>query len=322
MRIAWLLGMIALIGSVNFAVLEAVQTILRSDRPFSDPMSTYVTGPHGWVQTMAFAALALGSAALCIGLGSTPQSSSRWHNARGLVGVWALGVSLAAVFPFDPDASGSATSTVHSAASLVSFVAVLAAMFVFASASRTVPLWSSLSRLSAALTYVAAASLAIASATQGSLIFGVAQRTFLGAVVVWLAVAGVHLSRAAMPGVKIDSLRQAFEAFNRGDESRLEDLLDPQVEWHGIAGVGVEPCQDRNDVVANLRNHVKAGFQLEILELIPTGANLVVGFRPAPTAPVPAGSRIYTVFRVRAGKVIHIQGYDRVDEALADAGSL
>jgi hypothetical protein len=129
-------------------------------------------------------------------------------------------VSLAAVFPFDPNATDSATSTVHSTASLVSFVAILAAMFVFTAASRTVPLWSSFSRLSAALAYTAAASLAIASATQGSLTFGVAQRTFLGAVVVWLAAAGVCLSRSGMPEVRIDSLCQAFEAFNHGDVSR------------------------------------------------------------------------------------------------------
>jgi hypothetical protein len=94
------------------------------------------------------------------------------------------------------------------------------------------------------------------------------------------------------------------------------------MEWHGVAGAGFEPCRDRNDVVANLHRHINAGFRLEELELISAGANLVVGFRPPPAAPAPAGSRFYNVFHVRAGRVIRIQDYERREEALADVGSL
>jgi hypothetical protein len=174
-------------------MLETAQSVLRADRGFSEPMSDYAVGSYGSVQTVAFVVLALGSAAVCAGLSSSRQRPPSWKISRILIGVWSLGVSLAAVFRVDVDGSSSAAGQVHGAASGLSFVAILAALFFFTDASRQTADWQSFSRLSSALAGTATGAFVVAAATQPSIAFGIAQRVFLGAVVVWIVAIGARL---------------------------------------------------------------------------------------------------------------------------------
>jgi uncharacterized protein DUF998 len=187
------LAVAAMLGPATFGMLEAAQSILRADRSFAEPMSAYAVGPYGSVQAVAFVVLALGSAAVCAGLGSPRQRPPNWQISRLLIGVWSLGVSLAAVFRVDVDGSSSAAGQVHGAVSGLSFVAILAAMFFFTDAARQVANWQSFSRLSSALAGAATVAFVVAAATRPSIAFGVAQRVFLGAVVAWIVAIGARL---------------------------------------------------------------------------------------------------------------------------------
>lgn len=162
------LAIAAVLGPLTFAMLEAAESVLRADRSFAEPMSDYAVGPYGFVQTVAFVVLALGSAAVCAGLRSPRQRPPNWQIARVLIGVWSLGVSLAAVFRVDVNGSGSAAGQVHGAASGLSFLAILAAMFVFTNAARQAAGWRSFSRLSFGLAGTAIVAFVVAAATQPS----------------------------------------------------------------------------------------------------------------------------------------------------------
>ncbi len=187
------LAVAAMLGAAAFGMLEAAQSLLRADRSFAEPMSAYAVGPYGSVQTVAFVILALGSAAVCAGLSSPRRRPPDWQMSRVLIGVWSFGVSLAAVFRVDVDGSSSSAGQVHGAASMLSFVAILTAMFFFTGAARQVADWRSFGRLSSALAGTATVAFVVAAATQPSIAFGVAQRVFLGAVVVWIVAIGARL---------------------------------------------------------------------------------------------------------------------------------
>ncbi len=314
-----LLSVSAIAGPALFAVLETVQSVFRSDRSFADPMSVYATGGYGFAQTIAFAALAFGSGALCLGLGYVLQPPTGWRAGRILLGLWSVGVLLAAVFPIDVGQSTSWTGTIHQVASFVSFTTILGAMFVLANAAYDVRGWSSFGRLSSFVAPVAAVSFLVAGATQHSIAFGVAQRLFLVAVVVWIGVAGTRL-RSIGWASGVDNVRRALEVFNAGDLVGLATVLDPDVQWFPLAGTAIEACHNKKRVLATMRAHFEDGFRLADLEFIDAREQLVVGFRPPASAPGEAGSRFYNVFRLRHGTVIRIDDYAQRDEALLAAG--
>jgi ketosteroid isomerase-like protein len=116
----------------------------------------------------------------------------------------------------------------------------------------------------------------------------------------------------------VDKLRKALIAFNDGDLADLIELLDPAVEWHCVDGFQIEPCHNRDEVVANLRGHFEGGFRLRDLEVTDTNRHMVVGFRSPPAVPS-ATDRFYNLFSVRDGTIVRIEDYDRKDRALEAA---
>jgi len=161
------LAVAAMLGAATFGVLEAIQSVARADHSFSEPMSVYATGPYGFVQTVAFLVLAVGSAAVCAAISLPHPRPPDWQVARGLIVVWSVGVSVAAAFRIN--GSGSTAAQVHAAASMLSFLTVLAAMFFFARATRQVPAWYSFGKVSSVLASVAALAFVVAGATQPSI---------------------------------------------------------------------------------------------------------------------------------------------------------
>lgn len=292
------------LGVASFGVLEAVQSVARADHSFAEPMSVYAVGPYGFVQTVAFLVLAVGSAAVCAALSSPYPRTADWQVARGLVAVWSVGVSLAAAFRID--GSGSTATRVHGAASMLSFLAVLAAMFLFTRATRQVPAWYSFGKVSSALTSVAAVAFVVAGATQPSIVFGVAQRGFLGAVVVWIVAIGARSYVLARDG-NVEKLRRALDAYNEGDLNPLAMLLDPAVSWHGTEGQGIRPCSDRAAVLDTMHFRFESGFRLDDVHLTDAGDQVIVEFHSPAMSSYTKNPRIYNVFTFAGQRVVHIQ---------------
>lgn len=71
----------------------------------------------------------------------------------------------------------------------------------------------------------------------------------------------------------------------------------------------VRPCRDRTAVLATMRHHLESGFQLEDVELVEAGNQVVIGFRLSDAASHARALRFYNVFAFDGGQVVHIQDY-------------
>jgi Protein of unknown function (DUF998) len=183
-----------IVGAAVFAVAAIAQPLYRRDRTFDDPYSSYAIGELGWVQTVAFVALGAGSLALATGLSPPPRAAAGWLPGRVLLGIWGGGVLLAAGFPL-ADGPVPASGQIHSAASLVAFLAITAASLTLSHAFTNTHRWAPFGRRSTWVARCLLAALLLATATQQSGWFGVTQRIFLAAVLVWLTTVANHLRR-------------------------------------------------------------------------------------------------------------------------------
>ena len=125
----------------------------------------------------------------------------------------------------------------------------------------------------------------------------------------------------------IDALRQAYEAFNRGDIPGCLKALDPDIEWiepaefvgggtyHGHAGVTQYLSQSRQ---------AWAEIHSEPEELIPIGDKVVV-FVHATVRPKGSDEirerRLADVYTIHEGKAVQMQAFIDRQEALKYAGT-
>ncbi len=126
----------------------------------------------------------------------------------------------------------------------------------------------------------------------------------------------------------VETVRVAFEAFNRGDQERMAELVDPEVEFHGTVG-GLEEGR-----VARGQSQIDETFEAEDLEaweerrlepeeFIDAGDSVVVlvhEYRRGRGSGVELESDTAIVIGLRDGRVVRIQGYMDRAAALEAAG--
>jgi hypothetical protein len=112
-------------------------------------------------------------------------------------------------------------------------------------------------------------------------------------------------------------MRAGLEAWQRGEVSALELLLDPAVEllwWEP----GEWDCRGRDAVLECLRERVATGVNGGELDIAEAGEDRLVVSRRAVVAEGPAaGLSPATVIALRDGKVVSMQRFQRRDDALA-----
>jgi ketosteroid isomerase-like protein len=112
-------------------------------------------------------------------------------------------------------------------------------------------------------------------------------------------------------------MRAGLEAWQRGDVSALEPLLDPAVEllwWEP----GEWDCRGRDAVLECLRERVATGVNAGELDLAAAGEDRLVVSRRGVVAEGPAaGLSPATVIVLRDGKVVSMQQFQSRDDALA-----
>jgi len=110
--------------------------------------------------------------------------------------------------------------------------------------------------------------------------------------------------------------RRTYEAALRGDLDAVREVLDPDVKWHGGDPTALGACRDREQALDFIAQAVRRGRIGELVELTEAGEKVVVIMRP----PVLAGQEpalTANVTTFRAGKVVEIVHYPRVEDALA-----
>jgi ketosteroid isomerase-like protein len=126
----------------------------------------------------------------------------------------------------------------------------------------------------------------------------------------------------------VTTVREAFEAFLRGDQEKTADLVDPEIEFHGTVG-GLQEGQ-----VAHGQSQIDEQFEevdleaweerrLEAEEYIDAGDNVVVllhEYRRGRGSGVELEAKTAVVVAVSGGRVVRIQGYMDRHAALEAAG--
>ena len=203
-RSAAFLALLAIVGMVYYLSSVVAAHLLRPDiDPVSEPVSNYAVGPYGFFVSIAIFSLGVGSLALALGLrlGIAPPGRSRVGLLLlALYGVGQLGVAL---FSIDAESAQTTTGLVHNIAGNISFFCFPPAVILLSMGMGKDRRWRSLKRLALALSLavLVGAILVLASANVvGG--FGIAQRLFLLATVLWMLLAAIRLrttSRGALP---------------------------------------------------------------------------------------------------------------------------
>jgi ketosteroid isomerase-like protein len=108
----------------------------------------------------------------------------------------------------------------------------------------------------------------------------------------------------------IEKARVGLEAWQRGDFTMLEAMLDPKVEllWWEAGGWD---CHGREAVMALLRERYEQGFARGKLDLIEAGNETVIAVTyPAQIGGSECPEETATVIRFRDGLAAHMQQYE------------
>jgi hypothetical protein len=165
-----------------------------------DNISELVLGRFGFIQTIAFVLAGLGTLALAYALWWLTPAKFGPRTATLLVTVYGLGAILSAIFPTDRIDSPadlwnqSTTGMIHIAIALVSFPAIILAMFILAWTLRRVTQWGSFSIWTALL---AVAALALFLMQGEGPRVGLMQRAMVTAISIWQILTALWLPMVA-----------------------------------------------------------------------------------------------------------------------------
>jgi hypothetical protein len=190
------LAMLAIVGQIVLLTSALLLPLVSEYGLVGDTISQLALGRFGWVQSVTFAIAGTGTLALAYAIRQLTVGTLGSRIGSLLVGVYGLGAFLVAFFPTDPVDSpgdpGSFTTTgmIDLIVSLVSFVAMVIAMFIFTRTFPRDPRWRSLSRW-IVLFPAAALSLLIVQ-SQGSWV-GVVQRLLVAVIAGWIIVVATRV---------------------------------------------------------------------------------------------------------------------------------
>ena len=197
---------LALIGAgstLAFPLLVVtLQVIQRRDySPMRQAMSELALGRDGWLMTVAFVALAVGSALLARLMHELTGS----RVATILLGVSAVLTAVSAFVHADGDtAKTTVHGQIHQGAGILTFIVILGAMFLVAPRLRAQPQWRRLGTITrvAAIAGVPAFFLV---PILGQANMGLAQRVLVGLLIGWNVLAQTYVHHALTSSARGDA---------------------------------------------------------------------------------------------------------------------
>jgi hypothetical protein len=192
---------LATIGTISVAYCAAVLAALHLLDPATDAIgrasSEYVLGPYGYLMTSVYLVLAL---ALIVLAAAFTHALARRRAAAPLV-IASATLVVSSIFPTDRGlVAVTPSGTIHNVAGLVGFISlVVATVWLtrslardarFADRARTLRIVSPAVVVAFVANFLAAGPLA------GLGVFGLAQRTVIGLVLLWLFAAALQLRQA------------------------------------------------------------------------------------------------------------------------------
>ena len=205
------LAWVGIAGTVFFTLAVIGLHFLRPDyNPVTRFMSEFAVGRYGYVMTIAFFALGLGSLALALGIRRGVAPSRAKSAGSFLLGIFGIGVFLAGIFPTDLQGSPATTAgTIHDTASLISFVVLISAIFLNSRGFKRDLAWTSYHAASLVMGFAALVTFVLFFISFNSGWLGIGQRAFAAVILLWLLSTGVRLRSAAHARVPAETSARA-----------------------------------------------------------------------------------------------------------------
>jgi len=188
---------VALAGTVVYIVILITLHFLRPDvNPISQFTSDYSIGSFGFLMTIAFFSLSLGSLALVIGLYQGVSQQARSLIGLIFLGVWGVGLIIAGIFPLDPDTTQQTIAGKIAQVNAPLHVLSLAIGAILVSRRfKQDDHWRSLHGAALTLSLIMLALFIFVgfTAATGSEIAGLGQRFFIATTVTWLSLTAARL---------------------------------------------------------------------------------------------------------------------------------
>jgi hypothetical membrane protein len=186
-----------------YVVLDILAQLLPPHyNPISQAESDLAVGPYGYIMTINFVVRGLLSIGFLLGLTTATGIGSRSRMGIALLGIWAVGAVLLAVFPTD---IGTTESTrhgeLHLLIALIAFVAAAVGVVLLSRHYREeerLREFATPANLLAALTILSFVAFAFATPVPFLLqhAYGLLERIFIGSVLLWMLAVSIFLLRS------------------------------------------------------------------------------------------------------------------------------
>jgi hypothetical membrane protein len=198
-RVTMFLALLAIVGIVDFLLNVAVLHFLRLDvNPMLDPMSNYAVGPYGFLFTAADIGLGLAALALTFGLYLSIAPPGRSYVGLFLLGLYGVSALLSGIFPIDVGGEATMAGTIHNIVGNIAFFGFPIGVILLSLGMGKDERWRSFRRPALALSMVVVLTviLTIVGSNLG-MGYGVTQRIFNVAALVWMFLVALHLRSVA-----------------------------------------------------------------------------------------------------------------------------
>ena len=201
MRRARIFGALTIAGIALYLVLDVVTQMLPPHySPVRQAESDLAVGPYGYVMTINFVVRGALSLALLAGLMQGVADQARSKIGEALIGVWALGAFLLALFPTDVNARATVHGIIHLVVALVAFCAVAMGELLVSVYIKNDVRWTRLQPylLICWIATLAALMMQVVGAPTSAALGagGLVERVFLALALLWMLLVAINLVRA------------------------------------------------------------------------------------------------------------------------------
>jgi ketosteroid isomerase-like protein len=127
-----------------------------------------------------------------------------------------------------------------------------------------------------------------------------------------------------MSNENVELIRNAYEAYAKGDLETMLELVDPDLEWTyldpSLEDPQPEVCHGRHELESALERRAELGLTAELEEVVGNGDRVMVVARTQGVDAYrarPAEDRNFIVLTVRNGRIVALRDCRDRDEALA-----
>ena len=194
-RVTMVLALLTIGGIATFLFNLTALHFLRTDvNPVLEPMSNYAVGPYGFLFTAADIGGALAALALTFGLYLGIAPHARSYVGLFLLSLYGVSVLLAGIFPIDVGAETTTVGAIHNIVGNIGFFGFPIAVILLSLGIGKDERWRSLRLPALALAGVVVLTVILTMVGVNIGIgYGVAQRLFNVAAMLWMLVVALHL---------------------------------------------------------------------------------------------------------------------------------